>query len=224
VILLAAGDGRRVGASTNKVLLPLLDRPVLAWSLRAVAALEHVDRLVVVVRPQDRTVVQGLLDRHSPRPDVRVVDGGPSRHASERNGLLALGDVVDAGAVDVVAVHDTARPLAGADLFDRVVRAAAEHGGALPAREQTHLVHRDPGRPPVAGQVVTVQTPQAFRAVALLAAYRAADGDGFEATDTAGCFTRYTELPVRAVAAPATNLKITFPEDVALAERLLRDP
>jgi 2-C-methyl-D-erythritol 4-phosphate cytidylyltransferase len=66
-----------------------------------------------------------------------------------------------------------------------------------------------------------VQTPQAFRARALLEAYTRAQADGFTGTDTASCVAAYTDLPVHAVPAPATNLKVTFAEDLALAERLL---
>jgi 2-C-methyl-D-erythritol 4-phosphate cytidylyltransferase len=101
-----------------------------------------------------------------------------------------------------------------------VVEAAARHGGAIPVRTQPGLLARDPSVRP-AGDLVAVQTPQAFRGADLLAAYRAADRDGFEGTDTAACVERYTDVEVRAVPCAATNLKVTFPEDVDLAARLL---
>ncbi len=66
-----------------------------------------------------------------------------------------------------------------------------------------------------------MQTPQAFRAGPLLGAYAAADRDGFVGTDTASCIEHYTDLPVHCVPGDARNIKITFPEDLALAERLL---
>ncbi len=215
VVLLAAGSGSRVGAEVNKVLLPLAGRPVLAWSVRTVAGLPYVDRVVVVHRPDDVTEVAALAR------GARLVEGGPTRHASEWNALQVLAPDIDAGEVDVVAIHDTARPLAGTDLFDAVVAAAQEHGGAIPVRAQPGLLAATPGTTPRTGPLVAVQTPQAFRAVDLLAAYRSADRDGFEGTDTAACVERYTDLTVWGVPSPATNLKITFPEDVDLAERLL---
>ena len=73
----------------------------------------------------------------------------------------------------------------------------------------------------MAEHLVGVQTPQAFRAVPLLDAHRRAAADGFESTDTAACFERYSDLPVVAVHGGAANLKVTFPEDLAIAERLL---
>ena len=77
------------------------------------------------------------------------------------------------------------------------------------------------GLDPVEGRLGTVQTPQAFRAGPLLAAYDAAAADGFEGTDTAACFVRYAGGDVAAVPSTPLNLKITFPEDVALAGRLV---
>jgi 2-C-methyl-D-erythritol 4-phosphate cytidylyltransferase len=213
-VLLAAGSGTRVGAQTNKVLLPLGELPVIGWSLRTVRELEYVGHVVVVHRPADRTAVQ----RAAPS-GVLLVEGGATRHASEWNALQELADRIEAGELDVVAIHDTARPLASRELWDRVVAAAAEHGGAIPVRRQPALLARDGRR---AGDgLVAVQTPQAFRARPLLDAYRRAEAERFEGTDTAACVAAFSELAVHGVEAPATNLKITFPEDIAVAERLL---
>jgi 2-C-methyl-D-erythritol 4-phosphate cytidylyltransferase len=219
VVLLAAGSGTRVGAAVNKVLLPLAGRPVLAWSLEHVAALRYVDRVVVVHRAEDRAAVRAAVAGHG--LDVALVEGGATRHASEWAALQVLARAVDAGELDVVAVHDTARPLADVALFDAVVRAAAAHGGAIPVRPQAGLLPRDPAEPALAVDLVAVQTPQAFAARPLLGAYRRAEADGFTGTDTASCLEAYTDVAVHGVPSPATNLKITFPEDVALAERLL---
>jgi 2-C-methyl-D-erythritol 4-phosphate cytidylyltransferase len=216
--VLAAGSGTRVGAGSNKVLLPLAGVPVLAWSLRHVQAMGYVDRVVVVHREAERDDVAACVAEHCPGLRPTYVAGGTTRHASEWNALQALTKPIDDGLLDVVAIHDAARPLAGTALFDAVVAGAAEHGGALPVREQPGLLSRERGA--VHG-LVAVQTPQAFRARPLLDAYRNAERDGFTGTDTASCVERYTDLTVRGVDAPATNLKVTFREDVALAERLV---
>lgn len=220
VLLLAAGSGTRVGAGTNKVLLPLAGAPVLTWSLRTITALEYVERLVVVHRDEDRDIVADLVVGALPEGrEATLVAGGATRHDSEWRGLQVLRDDVDRGRLEVVVIHDAARPLAGAALFDATVAAAHEHGGAIPVRSQPGLLHRQSGGP-VAG-VVGVQTPQAFRAAALLDAYTRADADGFRGTDTAACVARYADVSVRAVQAPATNVKVTFAGDIALAARLL---
>jgi 2-C-methyl-D-erythritol 4-phosphate cytidylyltransferase len=100
-----------------------------------------------------------------------------------------------------------------------VLDVAHEHGGALPTRAQDALMRKDGDA--LNGRLASVQTPQAFRARPLLDAYRQAERDGFVGTDTASCVEQYTDLEIHCVPSPATNLKITFPEDVTLAERLL---
>jgi 2-C-methyl-D-erythritol 4-phosphate cytidylyltransferase len=224
VVLLAAGEGRRVGAGTNKVLLPLLGAPVFTWSLRTALGLPGVTETVLVTRPEDRVAVEAGLDlvaRNHPGARIWIVSGGSTRHESEWRALQAIARHIDTGQLDVVAVHDTARPLAEAQLFGAVTRTADQHGGALPVRSRRTLVPRRPGTDAPDNGLVAVQTPQAFRARPLLDAYRQADRDGFTGTDTASCVAAYTDLEIRCVPSPATNVKITFPDDVSLAARLL---
>ncbi|MDN4162529.1 IspD/TarI family cytidylyltransferase [Nocardioides abyssi] len=228
VVILAAGSGSRVGADVNKVLLPLGPAAVLAWSVRDALALDDVARVLLVVRAGEEQAVADAVVPHLGDREVGVVTGGATRHASEWQALSALAPAIEAGEVDVVAVHDGARPLAGPDLFARTIAAAREHGGAIPVVPLGGLLPVTPvsqggGRPSteLGTGLAGVQTPQAFRADALLAAYRLADADGFEGTDTASCLERYPAdgTPLRIAAVPSTprNLKITFPEDVDLA-------
>lgn len=217
-VLLAGGSGSRVGADRNKVLLPVAGRPVLAHSLQVAADL--VGLVVVVVRPGDEAAVdQATADAGV---SAETVAGGATRHASEWAALRLLADRIEEGAVDLVAIHDAARPLASPDLWRAVLAQARRHGGALPTRPAAGVVTADGLAPPPPGeQWVGVQTPQAFRARPLLASYVAAERDGFEGTDTAACVAAYSDLTVVAVPGEATNLKVTYPEDVTHAERLL---
>ncbi|WP_296602536.1 2-C-methyl-D-erythritol 4-phosphate cytidylyltransferase [Nocardioides sp.] len=217
VVILAAGSGTRVGAGTNKVLLSLGDRPLLAWSVCDALALEDVRRVLVVVRPGEGDLVGAALAPYLGAGEVGVVEGGATRHGSESNALRALAPEVESGAIDVIAIHDGARPLAGRELFAATIEAARARGGAIPVVRLPGLLALDGrGLPELDG----VQTPQAFRARELLAAYAAADADRFDGTDTAACWSRYTDLPVVAVGSSPRNLKVTFPEDLALADRL----
>jgi 2-C-methyl-D-erythritol 4-phosphate cytidylyltransferase len=220
LVVLAAGDGRRAENHTNKVLLPLAGRRVFTWSIRWARLLPSITDTVLVVRDEDRDVVQEVLDREVDPPAVQVVTGGDTRHESELKALTALASDIDAGEIDVVVIHDAARPLARTALFADVIAAAADHGGAIPVRHQRHLTaSRDDDRPPPS--VVAVQTPQAFLARPLLDAYARAKEDQFVGTDTASCIERYTDLPVWCIPGDAGNIKITFPEDLFLAEQLL---
>lgn len=220
IVVLAAGSGTRVGGEVNKVLLPLAGLPTLVWSLRTALALEGVHRLVLVVRPGDRPDVEAAVAPHLGSHDLWLVDGGATRHGSESNALAALRSDIEGGEIDVVAIHDAARPLATAQLWDSTIAAAASFGGALPALRQHGLVPRaaDTELP---AELVGVQTPQAFRAGPLLAAYDAADVDDFTGTDTAACLERYTDLRVVAVPGDPANAKVTWADDVPWAERML---
>ena len=218
VVILAAGSGSRVGAAVNKVLLPLRGVPVLAWSVRDALTLPDVRRLVLVVRAEDRSAVEAAVAPHLGDREVLVVDGGATRHASEWAALRVIAPDIESGEVDVVVVHDGARPLAGRHLWEAVVSAARETGGAIPVVPVTHLLRLDRGL--VTEHVGGVQTPQAFRAPDVLAAYRAAYADGFEGTDTSACVSAYRAVDVAAVPGSPLNLKVTFPEDVALAAEL----
>lgn len=220
-VLLAGGSGSRVGATRNKVLLPVAGRPVLTHSLRTAA--EAADLVVVVVRPGDESAVEEAVVDAEVGVPVETVAGGVTRHASEWSALQLLAGRIECGETDLVAIHDAARPLASPDLWRAVLTAAAEQGGALPTWPAAGVVSTDGLTPPPPGERwVGVQTPQAFRARPLLASYVAAQRDGFEGTDTAACVAAYSDLAVVVVPGEATNLKVTYPEDVILAERLLR--
>lgn len=223
IVLLAAGSGSRVGAGVNKVLLPLGDSTVLGRSLSTALSVPDVGRVVLVVRAgEEEAVAEAVVPLLGER-EVVVVPGGETRHASEWQALQLLGADIESGVVDVVAIHDSARPLAGVALYEGTIAAAREQGGAIPAAPLGHLLTRRLA--PVTAQVdgdalAGVQTPQSFRAPELLAAYRAAAAEGTEFTDTAGCLERYTQVRIAAVPSTRVNLKVTFPEDVALAEAL----
>lgn len=242
IVVLGAGSGTRVGAGVNKVLLPLAGRPLLAWSVATALEVAGVGPVVVVCRPGERTTVaralQPTLDDAAGRApegaaprEVLLVDGGATRHASEMAALTLLAPAIADGSVDVVALHDGARPLASRELFETVIAQARAAGGAVPTHLLPGLLPRDPGAPPHgwgAGAPAGVATPQAFRAAPLVAAYTAAEEAGFDGTDTAVTYARFaptadgTPGTVRAVPGSSQNLKVTFAEDVALAEQLLR--
>lgn len=222
VVVLGAGSGSRSGARGNKVLLPLAGVPVLARSVVDALTTPGVLRVVVVVRDGETADVADALGPHLGEDrTVDVVVGGEDRHASEERALAVLADDVAAGRVDVVAIHDGARPLAGTDLLLRVLDAARAHGGAVPVVPAPALVSRD--GTPVATGLVAMQTPQAFRAPALLAAYEAAAASGHRATDTAGTVAAHgpDDVAVVAVAGDPANLKITWPGDLDVASRLV---
>jgi 2-C-methyl-D-erythritol 4-phosphate cytidylyltransferase len=225
-VVLAAGMGTRVGADGNKAYLPLAGRSMVSWSVDAVARTPEVDRTVLVFRRGEHAMAERMLDTELSWATVELVEGGDSRHGSELNVLRYLSADIESGNVDVVLIHDAARPLAGPQLMRTALATAREFGGAVPALPAGELVTAgaDGGISPTGGAtLMRVQTPQAFRALPLLAAYRAADREGFEGTDTSSCVQRFTDVEVHVFPGAATNLKVTFADDVRVATHLLRD-
>jgi 2-C-methyl-D-erythritol 4-phosphate cytidylyltransferase len=202
-IVVAGGSGQRFGELKQFALLA--GRPVAQWS---VEACRPAASGVVLVVPS------GSGD-HSGCGADRVVVGGASRSASVRCGLSAVPDEAD-----VIVVHDAARPLATAALFDAVVAAATDHGAAICAMPVSDTIKRvDSGL--VIGtldrdQLVAVQTPQAFDAALL----RRAHASGAEATDDA-MLVELLGASVRVVPGDAHNVKITTPADLRAAEQFL---
>ncbi len=222
-VVLAAGQGTRVGADGNKAYLPLAGRSMVSWSLATMTEVADIDRIVLVFRSGERDLARATVDRELPGVAVELVEGGASRHASEFNVLRHLAADIDSAAVDVVVIHDAARPMAGPQMFATAIALARRRGGAIPALPLTDVMRTADGRPAASGAVglVRVQTPQAFRAAGLLAAYRAAEPTGFEGTDTSSCVETFTDLDVQTFGGEQTNLKVTYAHDIAVAEHLL---
>ncbi|MCV7281154.1 2-C-methyl-D-erythritol 4-phosphate cytidylyltransferase [Mycolicibacterium flavescens] len=219
-VVLAAGMGTRVGADGNKAYLPLAGRPMAAWSLDTLTRVRVVDRIVFVYRPGEEQLARDMVAAEIPGVAVEFVAGGDSRHGSELNVLRYLAADIESGAVDVVLIHDAARPVAGPEMFERAVSVARESGGAIPALPMSGVLTAELSAP-AHPRLVRVQTPQAFQAAPLLTAYRRADVDGFEGTDTSSCVESFSDLAVQTFPGELRNLKVTFARDVAIAERLL---
>jgi len=226
VVVLAGGSGLRVGGDRNKAYLPLAGRTAVGISLRTTAAATCPQRLVLVVRADDLDLAERTLDDEFPHPPapVELVVGGASRHGSEERALRHLEPAIRAGELDLVLIHDAARPLCSPELVATLVRTAGETGGAVPglAVDDLAAVADDGTLAPLVGRHVRVQTPQVFAAAPLLDAYHRAAEAGFEGTDTAACFERFSSLPVTYVPGEEQNFKITYPHDIALADELVR--
>jgi 2-C-methyl-D-erythritol 4-phosphate cytidylyltransferase len=213
-IIVAAGRGRRMDSLLPKVFLPLAGRTVLARSVGTFLRHPGIDRVVVAVA--DEPAARRALADDAGR--VRLVAGGERRQDSVLNGLHAAGEV------DIVLVHDAARPLVEPSLIDAIIAAAAEFGAAVPITPVAATVKRLSGD----GFVLTTvpredlglaQTPQGFQTRLLRRAFDSISA-GQQATDDAALVERLG-VRVRAVDGSPRNIKITVPADLELAEALL---
>jgi len=217
-VVAAAGRGRRFGAPENKVFALLAGKPVLHWTLKALAACPEVDAVLIVTGAEDLERVRAIAAAFA--KVVGVCEGGQERYDSVRNALNAVPPETE-----LVAVHDGARPLASAALISAVIHAARETGAALPAIPVSDTVKRSAdGRDTTETvdrrELHGVQTPQVFRLELLREAYASARAAGFSGTDDASYVERLGH-PVRLVAGEKTNLKITVAEDLRIAEALM---
>jgi 2-C-methyl-D-erythritol 4-phosphate cytidylyltransferase len=218
-ILVAGGSGLRMGADQPKQFLALAGEPVLLHTLRRFAdpAL-HVEAVVLVL-PTDQfeTWAQLCATHHIQIPHT-VVAGGASRWASVRNGLARLAEY-PAG---VVAIHDGVRPLTPVAVIENTYAAAAEHGAAIAAvapKDSVRGLSQQGSYALDRSRLRLVQTPQCFEIELLRRAYQLPELATF--TDDASVVEDLH--PIRLVQGDYCNLKITTPEDLVLAEVLLRD-
>jgi 2-C-methyl-D-erythritol 4-phosphate cytidylyltransferase len=226
-VVLGAGQGTRMGAARNKIFLDLGGQPILARALAACDRAAEVDEIVLVAHPREVAECRAMA-AHAGIAKLRdVIPGGASRHQSEWCALTMLRPRIEAGQVGIILIHDGARPFVSARAIAAVVRAARRVGGALlalPLDADEVVAGAEPDGtvsrvfPP--GALWRAQTPQAFRAAELLAAYEAAARDGYEGTDTAAPFERAGSA-VQVVRGSPRNLKITTPADLARAKALL---
>ena len=214
-ILAAAGSSRRMGGR-DKLWETLGGRPLILWSLAALDECPLVDEIVVAVAPADCEGVAERLSRERWRLPLRCCAGGKRRQDSVRHALGLL-----AGCAWVV-VHDGARPLVTPQLLGAVLAGAEETGAAvagLPLHDTLQRVGQDGAiaRAVRREGVWAIQTPQAFRYDLLTRAFARVRGT---ATDE-GTLVRRLGHPVQVVRGDRRNLKVTEPEDLALAEAWL---
>jgi 2-C-methyl-D-erythritol 4-phosphate cytidylyltransferase len=227
-VVLCAGQGTRLGAGQNKVFLPLAGRPIVVRAVAALAACPEVHGVLLVAHPREVAYCETeIVSRYGLSTVIGVVAGGASRHQSEERALAALRQQIEAGALDLLLIHDGARPFVAPDDVTRLIEAARATGGAVLASalapdEVVARVAADSTLEAVynSDELWRAQTPQAFAAAELLSAYDRAHADGFEGTDTAASFERLGRA-VAIVPGSPDNFKITTPHDLQRAEQLV---
>jgi 2-C-methyl-D-erythritol 4-phosphate cytidylyltransferase len=218
-LIMAAGRGDRFEGVAPKQLALVSGRPMVAWSIERFAACTGVDEIYLVIPPGQTDAWRAAMAEPSGEHVSVVVEGGERRQDSVRLGVEALPETATH-----VLVHDAARPCLSLALLDRMVAALNKHGAVVPAVPAVDTLVVSTGdavdaivnRTNIAG----VQTPQAFETQLLLRAHRKAFADGLKSSDDGSLVLALGER-VATVAGDHTNIKITYPEDVAIAEAIL---
>jgi 2-C-methyl-D-erythritol 4-phosphate cytidylyltransferase len=222
-IIVAAGEGRRIGAPTPKIFLPICGRAMILRTLDRFFSAHTIGRIVIVVAADQLSRAEAMLqaDAASRNRFWVLQSGGATRQESVRRGLEKTGD--DA---DVIAIHDGARPFVSPALIDRCVEAARDKGAVvvgLPVRDTIKIVGADRWieSTPARGSLWEIQTPQVFRREIILAAHAWGAREKIAATDDAMLVEKKGEK-VFILDGERTNFKITLPDDIWLAEALIR--
>lgn len=220
----AAGRGQRMGLEVEKQFLHLGGKPLLAYTLAQFEATPTIDRIVVIVPLGRETFCfQAIIKPEGLRKVTHIIGGAETRQRSVMAGFSCL----DAD-VDVVVIHDGARPFVTPALIQAAIDVALVEGSAVAAIPESDTLKRVSA----AGTVVEtldrrglwrVQTPQAFRRAVLQRALAYAAERNLDATDEAALVERLA-WPVRIFPGSSRNIKITSPDDLSMAELLLSQP
>ncbi len=225
-VVLGAGQGTRMGYQVNKVFLPINGKPIIIYAVETFERCHVVDEVVLVIAAGEEEQMTKLAQHAQCTKVCQVVRGGATRHESEQCALEVLRPRIDAGDIEIVLIHDGARPFVSVEKVERLISKARELGGAIlaiPLQEEERIAQ-------VSGenyvqksfegqQAWKAQTPQAFHASLLLKAYDQARRDQFYGTDTAASVERIGGH-IAVIKSDATNLKITTAQDLLLAEKL----
>jgi len=221
LLIPAAGLGRRMGADRNKVLLTLLGKPLIGWTLLAAEEAEQVKWIGLICQEEDKELLRSVVESLVIKTPVAFIRGGDTRQASVFNGLQGLPDQAER-----VLIHDGARCLATADLLNRCALALDTCDGliaAIPVKDTIKVVGADHQitATPDRAQLWAAQTPQGFSVPLLKACHARGAQLAWSVTDDAALFEK-CDLPVQVVEGEETNLKVTTPGDLAIAEFILK--
>lgn len=219
VIIPAAGQGKRMGAGKNKILLKLQSLPVFIHTLNVFQMDEQCEGIFLAINPQDEEEMKAILVENQITKVLALVPGGTERQHSIFN---ALEHVKPEG---IILVHDAARPFIDKALIHPLIEAAELEGSAVlavPVKDTikkaiSHVVSETVERT----SLWAVQTPQAFRFSILFEAYRKAKEDNFLGTDDSSLVERLG-YHVVIVEGNYDNIKLTTPEDLYFAEAIIR--
>ncbi len=222
LLIPAAGMGKRMGADRNKLLLTIAGDPILTWTLRAAAAAPSIQWIGLIGQPSDYPHFQQILTTLNLPIPIQLIQGGDTRQDSVYNGLNALPPDADR-----ILIHDGARCLATPDLFERCTTALTHHPGLIAAVPVKDTIKRvGPDRQildtPDRSQLWAAQTPQGFHVAPLKQCHAQGRAAGLAVTDDAALFEAFGRS-VYIVEGEETNLKITTPIDLTIAQFVLME-
>ena len=215
-VIVAGGRGLRMGSAVPKQFLPMLGKPLLCYAIQAFAATIKGIHIILVLPPDQLNSAKTVLKSYLSNIDVTTVAGGATRYHSVQNGLKKVNND------GVVFVHDGVRPLLSQDLIQRCYQQAIEKGSAIPVipvMESIRIIQDGTSSPVNREQLRIIQTPQTFQTNIILAAFEQEYQPSF--TDEANVVEAHGTR-VHLIDGALENIKVTTPEDMLIAETLLK--
>lgn len=218
VVLPAAGSGKRMGAGQNKLFLKLVEKPILIHTLEVFEQDRNCTGIWLAVKPEEREYIQELLLKYGLSKVKGMPDGGVERQHSVHSCLKEMKQV------DIVLVHDAARPFITHDIIANLVQSAHRNGAAIAgvrAKDTMKKVSNGIIQETVDRESLwMIQTPQAFRFDLIVEAEDVAEKEGFLGTDEAMLVERLGHT-VYIVESSYENVKMTTKEDLVFGEAIL---
>ncbi len=218
LLIAAAGSGSRMGADRNKLLLKIAGKTVLEWTLKAALASKSIHWIGIVGQPKDKSSICSILDNSVKL--IEWINGGSTRQQSVQLGLSAL--PYDA---KYVLIHDGARCLVSPFVFDEIAKIVSNGDAVIAATQVTDTIKKVNKKGEIIGSpprsdLWCAQTPQGFPVEKLKHAHMEALSRGWNVTDDASLF-EHLGFPVKIYDAGPSNIKVTTPFDLVVAESLL---
>ena len=218
LLIAAAGSGSRMGADRNKLLLKVAGKTVLEWTLKAALNSKSITWIGIIGQPKDKNSITSIFDESL--NSVQWINGGSTRQQSVQLGLAAL--PIDAKSV---LIHDGARCLVKSFVFDEISKIVSNGQAVIAASQVTDTIKKvgkdgEIIESPPRADLWSAQTPQGFPVKQLKHAHAEAIAKGWNVTDDASLFERLG-LPVKIFDAGPSNIKVTTPFDLVIAESLL---
>lgn len=227
-VVLAAGRGKRMNTEVAKQYLPIGEKPLLCYSLEAFEN-SGVDQIVLVTGEEDLNYCRReIVEKFGFKKVKQIVAGGKERYHSVFSGLTALSDRL--GPEDIVLIHDGARPMVDEGIINRTIADAEQYGAAvaaMPVKDTIKVADRDGfcNATPDRSTLWQIQTPQTFCFGLIYAAYSKLLSDESlqkGITDDAMVVEAFSSVKVKLTEGSYRNIKVTTPEDILIAECLLK--
>lgn len=221
VVIVSAGKGSRMKANINKQFLKIRDKEVIAHTIDKFYNNKNIKEIIIVIREDEKEFFDENIIKKYRYKNIKIAFGGKERQDSVYNGLKEVDENCE-----IVLIHDGARPFVSNEIIEKSIENAKKYNSAIvgvPVKDTIKIVNEDNDvvNTPNRSRLWSIQTPQVFDYSLIMKAHEKAKNDKYYGTDDS-MLMEYLGYNVRVVEGEYNNIKITTPEDLKIAEEILR--